>query len=455
MASYGHAMDAFFCAAFLATWAATIGRRDALRYVWLGLLLGLAALIRTQELAMGVALVVEMVLRLGELARDRARPARDRMRDALAELGRGALTLGVAAVAFTPQLAMWKTVYGAYHLPHGDAYTRWGSPMIPELLFGARNGWFPTTPVAYLAVLGLALLPRRAAALGLGLVAVVATQVYLNSIIMDWWGQSSFGARRLCSVTFALVIGLTALFARGAALVARMRRLPPWSGHVLAAAVLLPCLRWNLRSASALRGSKAASTLHAPSCCANFPLAWQPVIAPAYALLGNPFSLPASAVFAARHRTSLSRWDRVVGDYPIILDGNMMVAGTWRQQRGSWNLGAESGEPYVLEGLGPTQVAAGRLFRRTTAPRARAFVPNLIPAAQRYEVWLRPPASPSQVRLFFEGSLVADVGLVPGWQAVGFDVARPPTGSNELWIEADAGIDVSAVDVSFLPVFRP
>ena len=97
---------------------------------------------------------------------------------------------------------------------------------------------------------------------------------------------------------------------------------------------------------------------------------------------------------------------------------------------------------------------------------ARALVPNLIPAGQRYTVWLAPGGA-RHVRLRFAGARVADVELAPGWNPVSFDVAAPPTGSNELVIESDlgpaldgplprpplgvAGVAVGVVNVAFLP----
>ena len=64
-------------------------------------------------------------------------------------------------------------------------------------------------------------------------------------------------------------------------------------------------------------------------------------------------------------------------------------------------------------------------------------------------------------------AVVADVDLAPGWNPVSFDVARPPTGSNELVIDSAlgpaldgplprpalglAGVAIGVVDVAFLP----
>ena len=464
MPSYGHALDAFACAAFLGYWAFTVGRDDLRRYVILGALLGLAALVRMQEFGMGIVVAIELIARAVGVLREGARAPRQRLRAAAALIGRGALALAVAVICFLPQIAAWRIVYGTYYTPQGDAYTRWGTPMVPELLWSARNGWFTTTPVAYLAVIGLFLVPRRHRLVGAGLIAAVVLQVYLNSVIMDWWGQAAYGQRRLCSVTLPLVVGLAALLSSLGHAAARLRRMPRVVWHVVALAILGPMLAWNLWRVRALHGGKGAPVGHAPSCCNGVPKPLRGIARRIYDTVGNPFELPASAVFAWRHDTSLTRWDQAVGDYPIVLDGGLMITGGWRTQTGKWNLAGAGGTPYLLEGFGPTQFG-DRPFRWTTAGRARALIPNLIPTGQRYVVWLAPGGA-SHVRLRFEGAVVADVELAPGWTPVAFDVADPPTGTNELIVETApgpaldgplprpalgfAGVAIGVVDVSFL-----
>lgn len=70
-------------------------------------------------------------------------------------------------------------------LPQGRRFTRFEAPMVMELLFSRRNGWFSTTPIAYAGVIGLFCLPRRSRVVAAGLFAAVAMQVDLNSTILD------------------------------------------------------------------------------------------------------------------------------------------------------------------------------------------------------------------------------------------------------------------------------
>src|SRR5262249_31084985 len=64
MPGYGHALDAIACGGFLAYWAITLGRRDTRRWVVLGVLLGVAMLIRVQEVALGIVIAIEALAAL-------------------------------------------------------------------------------------------------------------------------------------------------------------------------------------------------------------------------------------------------------------------------------------------------------------------------------------------------------------------------------------------------------
>ena len=173
MPSYAHAMDAFACTAFLCYWTETVGRSDARRWLALGALLGAATLVRTQELALGVVVAFECV---ASAARARS------LRGAARWLGGGALALAATLVVMIPQLLEWQIVFGTMTaLPQGARYTRPEAPMLAELLWSARNGWFTATPLAYLAVIGFAAYAARARDVRAGgLVAALVVQLYLE-----------------------------------------------------------------------------------------------------------------------------------------------------------------------------------------------------------------------------------------------------------------------------------
>jgi hypothetical protein len=451
MPSYSHALDALACAGFLGYWASSAGRRDGRRWVVLGLLLGIAGLIRVQELAMGVVVVVEVVTEtVIETVRGRG----------WHEVGRwwlgGALALAVTLVAFAPQLLEWHLVFGSITgLPQGARFTRLEAPMIGEVLFAPRNGWFSTTPIAYAAVLGLLALPRRVAVVTAGLVAAVALQVYLNSTVLDWWAGAAFGQRRMCNATLPMIVGLAALLWRAGRLA---RRLPVWARHAIAWALLGPLVAWNLMRVGALRGGVPASDAVVPACCDRVPRPLRASFTWLYGRIGDPFELPASAWFAWRHGVPIQRWDQAVGNYPLV--PGVLDDALW-EQRGVWRIGGGI-EPYLVSGWSravrgdqrsaiagggdPDGSAGGagvlprgidRPMRWTTAPVATVLVPNLMPYGQRLTLWLA-PAGAHHATVRWNGAVVADAELA-GWTAVPFELPDIALHTNELAIEAAPG----------------
>ena len=425
MPSYAHAMDAFACAAFLGYWASSVGRRDWRRWVSLGALLGVATLIRVQELAMGIVVALEVGI---ACVRDR--------KQAVRWLAGGALALAVAIVVFLPQLYEWHLVFGSVsELPQGAKYTRLEAPMIMELLFAPRNGWFSITPVAYAACLGLLLAPRKHRVIGAGLIAAVAIQVYLNSTILDWWGGAAFGQRRMTNVTLPLVVGLAVLLHH-----CNRLRWPRWLKHGLAIAILGGLVLWNLAKVGKYTSGKAAPAELAPAEPAGA-LRWF------YDRVGDPFEVPANALFALRHGVGLARWDQTVGNYPLVpaLD-TLLDARLW-QQRGSWGIGTGS-DLYLAGGFGPVVRDPQRAHRLTTAAEATALIPNLMPYGQRLTLWLGPGTAHHAI-VRWNGDPVADVEL-PGWTAVAFDLPHIALHTNELTIEGQ-GVAVGDLELQFLP----
>jgi len=130
-----------------------VGHQDS--YAVLGALIGLAMLIRPQNLAYAAPVVVEAasrILRAGRLG------PRAMLRAAAAPL-LGAL---VALVVFSPQMVVWKILYGVWlGVPQGPTYMRWAHPLWAETLFSSRNGLAPYAPLWAIGLLGLVPAARK------------------------------------------------------------------------------------------------------------------------------------------------------------------------------------------------------------------------------------------------------------------------------------------------------
>jgi hypothetical protein len=409
MPSYAHAMDAAACAAVIAWWVHTLGRTDWKRWVILGALLGIAALIRVQDFSLGIIVVVELAFR----------------RDRKIILG-GALALGVAVLVFVPQLLEWHVVFGkTFAIPQGPRYTRLTSPMLLELLWSSRNGWLVTTPLAYVGLVGLGVIPREHRVIAAGLLAVVVTQIYLNSTIADWWGSASYGQRRLCSVTMPLVVGTAALLTR----LRRPSRV--WLQHAAVIAVFGTLVGVNLARVWHLRAGKPAPSELAPTCCGSMPS----FVRSLYDRAGNPLEWPASIPYAIRHGVSLARWDQMAGEYPLTPPFGAYRDDTLSGQHTSW-LPADK---FLVGDWSPRQ-QADRPFRITTD--GTILVPNVVPERQTIAVWVKGTAT-----IEWDGD---EIGRTSGgaWTRVQL-TAKPSVGTHELHV-AGTRVAVAQVELAIL-----
>lgn len=451
MPSYGHAMDAAAVGGFLAVWALGFGDLRWRRFVAMGVLLGVAALIRVQDFAFGVVVALEVVV----LALRPAPEGVPRARHAAALFARGAVTLAVAIAVFTPQLVVWKLMYGdPFHQPNGPRYVRLEHPQILELLFSSRNGWFSTTPLAYAAVVGLVFVPRGARVVVGGLALALATQVYLNACILDWWAQASYGNRRLCSVTAILVVGLAALLRAGGRAAARLR-VPAWGRHAAAAVALGWFMWWNVGWVHELRGGKAAGRDVGPLSWKGVPTPLLAIARPIYDRIGNPFTFPANVWFAARHGVPVRRWERIAGAYVWVPPVNAYNDGSYRRHENRWAIASAAGDAWIVGGFGQHERDGARDRRVVTGSPAKALVPLLLPEAHRFTLPVAPatPGTTARVRVRVNGAVVAerDVGA---WTDLTFDVPADGlrVGENVLAVEAAPGtLAISNLIVGFPP----
>ena len=199
--AYSHAVSLFAVALFCHTWLRTRGQENLGRFLLVGSLGGLAALVRWQDIIVLVLPVVEVAYAVARLRRPVARAALQ-----LAALGPPVLLL------LLPQMLAWKSIYGQFVLvPQGAEFMRWTDPSVVPVLFSLNHGLFSWTPAVLVAVLGLAFLTRRNAVLAWSVVGVLVLAVYVNASVRDWWAGEAFGARRFVGYTVFFALGLSAL----------------------------------------------------------------------------------------------------------------------------------------------------------------------------------------------------------------------------------------------------
>jgi hypothetical protein len=289
-AIYTHALTFLLIAIFVNGW---VKDEKTLRDEGvLGLVLGIATLVRWQNAIFGLLPAVDLLARL---LRREWRPA---LRSASA-LG-AAFFLGVL-----PQLLSWKAIFDRFYIgvPLGPDYVRWDDPFLTELLFSSRHGLFSWSPILVLAALGLAGFVRSHPRRGLPLAAVALLIWYVNATVADWWGGGSFGARRFDSALPILALGLGTAVVFCSEIVRRYPRAVVASavvGAVAANALLMEQYRKGRIPVDDTMSWQAATEAGLED--------W-------FDFVGYPFSFPMNWIFAARYDRPRTQYDILVGKY--------------------------------------------------------------------------------------------------------------------------------------------
>lgn len=133
----------------------------------------------------------------------------------LKDIRNNILSLPTFFFTFAPQLLFWKSIFGSYfHYPHSHAFLSPFSPKIFDLLFSMKHGLFSWTPIflfSFLGAFGFLLFKKRNRILLYIYYGTFFSQLYLNSIVSDWWAGASFGQRRFIDFLPFLLIGIVIL----------------------------------------------------------------------------------------------------------------------------------------------------------------------------------------------------------------------------------------------------
>jgi hypothetical protein len=320
-------------------WDARLGDDRPARFVWLGLLGGMAMMMRAQE-------VLYLLLPAGEILVRLWRPPEGSSRRRWLV---GGLVFGAAALlAFAPQLFVWRYYTGAF-TPVQAEPIRWGTPMWMVALFSTRSGLFPWSPIAYASVLGL-VLARKARTLTYSLLAVFALELYIVAAAWVPSGAYSYGARRLSDAAPLLGLGTALLYDRLSAM--------PWRRRAVAAftalCVALTCFSMEMQRAHGVSSSggfartagKYLEQVGAPVWLQRF-----------FETVGYPFVQPMGWLFALYHRAPVYAFEGVVGNFQLDRDGQWFtLLSDWRNLPLQRDHRANVAAGLVLEDKAPARV---------------------------------------------------------------------------------------------------
>lgn len=234
MPGMSHAPAAFAVALFIWTWLRvrerwTVGGVAALAGVG-----GLMAMVREQDAFLVLLPAVDYLLT--------RRATGFVLKDVIV---RAAVSAAVFVLAFLPQLLAYQTLYGRFGpSPVISGKMHWTAPWALAVTGSPEHGWFFWTPLALLAIAGLAVgalvrgpaAPADARRLAALLLFAVAIEVYVVGSLESWHLKGAFGQRRFVSVSVCLAAGMAVWFAR-------VRTMPARAILTTATALLV---WWNL-----------------------------------------------------------------------------------------------------------------------------------------------------------------------------------------------------------------
>lgn len=126
-------------------------------------------------------------------------------------LKQGAL-VALLLMAFSPQMLVWKTVYGDFFtVPHGGDFIDFSRMEYVNVLFSLHRGLFAWHPALLLGLGGLFLLRRRDPWLLGAFCLSFAAQVFLVGSLRSWWAGWAFGQRFFIEALPMLGVGVALL----------------------------------------------------------------------------------------------------------------------------------------------------------------------------------------------------------------------------------------------------
>ncbi len=421
--SWSHAPSAAAVAALLWFWARTGPQRRLRDWAVLGALLGLAGLMRAQNLVFAAVVLLDVVPGLRRAAVHRS------AREAGALLGACGVMGAAALLAFSPQMWAWHTIYGsALTIPQGDTFMRWEASRWAATLFSGRGGLFTWTPAAYLGVLGLiagavlSSVSRRIAVAGL---LAFAAQAYINGAVDDWWAGWAYGGRRYLNCTAVFGVGLALGLDLSWGWLRRRAQAVAFAVPLLGLGLLAVC---NLERMDAYLEGRIdrGSPQSVRSMDGEF---FETMLGGLYGAVGPPTAAPASWAFAWRTGGDVELYDRLAGVEVVNDRGNERGYDVLHLPDPRWTLRGFS-----------QRVMVGRQRCATVAQaRARLALPLRYPEDLEATVLLRPIGTGAHVRMRVGEQLVLDTALQPGWQPYTFALPgeRLSAGINVLDIEQD------------------
>ncbi|MDP8219408.1 MAG: hypothetical protein P9M03_11860 [Candidatus Theseobacter exili] len=209
--SMSHALSQFLISLFLYLCLFTSWENRISKQIYLGIVLGLAALVRPQNILFSV--VPFLFLLFQKQSKD---TAVKRIRSLFIV---GIATLIVISIQTIVYQIQYGTVLTSPYLGEGKATGLgssfdWLHPKIFSVLFSGFHGLFIWHPLLLIAVAGLLFCSLKFSKKDIILLIAFILQVYLTASWYCWYQGTCFGGRMFCNCVFIFVMGLAFLWSK-------------------------------------------------------------------------------------------------------------------------------------------------------------------------------------------------------------------------------------------------
>lgn len=225
--NYAHIFSFFFISLLLFVWIKFFTYSATKKYILLGLIIGLATLMRWQQ-------IIFLLIPASELIYKSMK-----QKKTIYWIVQNTMYCGISSLIIVlPQFVAWQSVFGQWlTIPQGTGFISPSFPSLIQFLISPLHGLFFWHPGLILGTLGLCFFAYKTPKKGLPLCLILIGEILLLSGVVDWWAGAAFGSRRMVDSLPLFTVGFAYLLK----IISPKKRL-----YLFVYAVIYIALIWNV-----------------------------------------------------------------------------------------------------------------------------------------------------------------------------------------------------------------
>ena len=202
-----HSYEFFLISLFLWLTCKWHEKQKSIYFLWLGMTIGLASLVRPTEILIVLIFIFYKVHSFSDLTH--------KFKQVVFSFKNIPFLLLGFLLLWLPQLLFWKMQTGHFlFFSYGKERFFWTDPQVINVLFSYRKGWFIYTPVMLFAIAGIFMLRDKAKDFKFSVIIYLIINIYVISCWWCWWYGGSYGMRALVDCYGLMAIPMAAFYQR-------------------------------------------------------------------------------------------------------------------------------------------------------------------------------------------------------------------------------------------------